>query len=73
MVTARPLKDKTWAVGLFNRGDAKAKMGVKWSDLGLVGNLRVHDLWAQRDLGKLAEQFFADVPSHGVVLIEVKW
>ena len=32
VVAARPLKAKTWAVGLFNRGDAKAKI-----ERGVVG------------------------------------
>ena len=63
---------KTWAVGLFNRGDAAAKMSVTWKDLGLHGKLQVRDLWAHKDLGKVADQFSAEVPSHGVVLITVK-
>ena len=72
VVAARPLKDKTWAVGLFNRGDTAAKMSVKWTDLGLHGKLQVRDLWAHKDLGKVADQFAADVPSHGVILILLK-
>ncbi len=72
VIAARPLKDNTWAVGLFNRGDAAAKMSVAWSDLGLPDTLNVRDLWAHKDLGKVADQFSADVPSHGVVLIAIK-
>jgi alpha-galactosidase len=72
VVAARPLKNKTWAVGLFNRGDAAAKMTAAWSDLGLHGKLKVRDLWAHKDMGKVADQFSADVPSHGVVLITLK-
>jgi alpha-galactosidase len=72
VVAARLLKDKTWAVGLFNRGDASAKMSVKWTDLGLHGKLQVRDLWAHKDLGKVADQFSADVPSYGVILVLVK-
>jgi alpha-galactosidase len=72
VVAVRRLKDKTWAVGLFNRGDAAAKMTVAWSDLGLHGKLSVRDLWAHKDMGKVADRFSADVPSHGVVLITVK-
>jgi alpha-galactosidase len=72
VVAARPLRNRAWAVGLFNRGDARTKMSVPWSDLGLHGNLRVRDLWAHKDLGKVADQFLAKVPAHGVVLITVK-
>jgi alpha-galactosidase len=72
VIAARLLKDNTWAVGLFNRGDAPAKMTVAWPDLGLHGELYVRDLWAHKDLGKIADQFSAEVPSHGVVLITVR-
>jgi alpha-galactosidase len=72
VIAARPLQNHTWAVGFFNRGDAPAKMAVAWSDLGLRGKLQVRDLWAHKDLGKVADQFSAEVPTHGVVLITVK-
>jgi alpha-galactosidase len=72
VVAARPLLHQTWAVGLFNRGDAAAKMSVSWKGLGLHGKLQVRDLWAHKDLGKVADQFSVEVPSHGVVLIAVK-
>ncbi len=69
----RPLKNKTWAVGLFNRTESPAKMSVTWSELGLHGKLQVRDLWAHKDLGRIADQFSAEFPSsHGVVLIKVK-
>ncbi len=47
-------------------------MSVDWSSLGLHGKLYVRDLWAHKDLGKVADRFSADVPSHGVVLITLK-
>ena len=72
VVAARPLRDNTWAVGIFNRGTTPAKIKVSWSELGLHGKLQVRDLWAHKDLGKVADQFSADVPAHGVVLITVK-
>ncbi len=72
VVAARPLENKEWAVGLFNRGDSTNRMSVSWSDLGLHGKLRVRDLWAHKDLGRVADQFSAEVPAHGVVLISVR-
>ena len=72
VIAARPLKNETWSVGLFNRGGAPVKMSVAWSDLGLHGDLMVRDLWAHKDLGKVSDQFSAEVPSHGVVLITVR-
>jgi alpha-galactosidase len=72
VIAARPLKDKTWAVGLFNRGDAPKTMTVHWSDLGLRGALYVRNLWAHKDLGEITNEFSTQVPRHGVVLITVK-
>jgi len=72
VVAARPLMHQTWAVGLFNRGDAAAKVSVTWKELGWHGKLQARDLWAHKNLGSVADQFSAEVPSHGVVLITVK-
>jgi alpha-galactosidase len=71
VVAARPLLHQDWAVGLFNRGGAAAKVTVTWKEMGLRGKLQVRDLWAHKDLGRVADQFSAEVPSHGVVLIRV--
>jgi alpha-galactosidase len=72
LVVARPLKDNTVAVGLFNRGDTATTIAIHWADLGLQGTLKVRDLWAHQDLGAIADQFSATVPSHGVLMITVK-
>ncbi len=71
-VWARPLSDGAYAVGLFNRGASASKVTARWSDVGLSGKAQVRDLWAHADRGPLADQFSADVPSHGVVLIKVQ-
>ncbi len=71
VVAARPLLHQKWAVGLFNRSDTVAKMIVAWDQLGWSGKQQVRDLWEHKDLGSFADQFTADVPPHGVVLITV--
>ena len=71
VVAARPLLHQIWAVGLFNRSDAMAKITVGWKQLGSRGKEQVRDLWEHKDLGSFADQFTAEVPSHGVVLITV--
>jgi alpha-galactosidase len=71
-VWARPLSGGAYAVGLFNRGASSAKVTARWSDVGVSGRRRVRDLWAHADRGEVADQFSADVPSHGVVLIKVQ-
>ncbi len=71
-VWARPLKGGSYAVGLFNRGSAAAKVTVKWSDVGVTSEAQVRDLWKHSDEGKSIGEFSAEVPSHGVVMLRVQ-
>ena len=71
-VWAKPLAGGEWAIGLFNRGPETAKVTVHWKDLGLSGKHRVRDLWAHQDRGSHKDEFWYQVPSHGVVLLRVK-
>jgi alpha-galactosidase len=72
-VWARPLFDRTWAVGLFNRSVESVPVTVRWSDLGLVGRQPVRDLWQRKDIGRHRGGFTAPVPSHGALLLKVGW
>ncbi len=70
-VFARPLADGGHAVGLFNLGAAPAKVTAKWSDIGIKGSHKVRDLWKHEDLGAKTDEFSAEVPSHGVVMVKI--
>ena len=70
-VWARPLADGGHAVCMFNRGGASAKVTARWSDIGLTGSHKVRDLWAHADRGKFSDEYAAEVPSHGVVMVRV--
>jgi alpha-galactosidase len=70
-VWSKPLADGGHAVGLFNRGEAAAKVTAKWSDIGVKGSHQIRDLWAHADRGKVADEYTAEVPSHGVVMIKI--
>ena len=70
-VWAKDMEDGAKAVGLFNLGPAQAKVVAKWPALGLKGKQLVRDLWRQKDVGVHDEQFEADVPSHGVVMVKM--
>ena len=72
VVWARQLADGSKAVALVNEGDKPAKVGVRWSELGLGGSPSVRDLWTHTDRGQMAGGFSSEVPSHGVILIKVK-
>jgi alpha-galactosidase len=71
-VWAKDMEDGTQAVGLFNRGETEATVGIAWQELGLSGSRTVRDLWRQRDLGTFTRQFQAAVPPHGVVLVRLR-
>jgi alpha-galactosidase len=70
-VWAKQMEDGSHAVGLFNRGTNATQVTVNWSDLGIKGRHRVRDLWRQQDLGRFSNEFSAEVPRHGVVLVRV--
>jgi alpha-galactosidase len=70
-VWSKPLADGGLAAGLFNRGDAGAKVTARWNDLGMKGSHKVRDLWKHADLGETAGDYTAEVPSHGVILIRI--
>jgi alpha-galactosidase len=71
-VWARPLAGGAFAVGLFNRSMAMTKVTAHRKDIGITGKARVRDLWAHSDSGEAADEFSAEVPPHGVVLIRVE-
>jgi alpha-galactosidase len=70
-VWLKPLADGGHAVGLFNRGADTAKVTAKWSDLGISGSHKVRDLWKHADLGKMDNEYSAQVPSHGVSMVKI--
>jgi len=77
VVYAKTLEDGSIAVGLFNRGETEATIGVKWGPWGTmptpqVGTtFRVRDLWRQHDIGDFKEHFETKVAPHGVVLVRL--
>jgi alpha-galactosidase len=70
-VWAKDMEDGSKAVGLFNRGEKKAVVTAKWSDLGLAGKHKVRDLWRQKNLGIFINEYHTSVPRHGVVLLKI--
>jgi alpha-galactosidase len=72
-VLAKDLEDGSKAAGIFNVTDSiTRKLSVKWSDLGITGKYIVRDLWRQKDLGVFKDEFSANVPPHGVVMISLR-
>ncbi|WP_435164152.1 X2-like carbohydrate binding domain-containing protein [Paenibacillus glycanilyticus] len=46
--------DGTYTVALFNLGSKGARVGVKWSDIGLSGTGSIRDLWSHKEMGSSA-------------------
>lgn len=70
-IWTKALSDGSTAVGLFNRGDAEAKIAGDWKTLVGGAPSRVRDLWARTDV-PAGDKFSFTVPKHGVVLLSVK-
>jgi alpha-galactosidase len=70
-VWIKPMADRSFAVGLFNRSKEEDKMNVKFADLGISGAASVRDVWLRKDLGVFHETFSAYVPKHGVVMLRI--
>jgi alpha-galactosidase len=70
-VWSKPLADGGYAVGLFNRGAAAAKVTAKFSDIGVTGSHKLRDLWKHEDIGSKSGEYSAEVPSHGVLMVKI--
>jgi alpha-galactosidase len=69
-VWAKPLRDGSRAILLFNRSDTSAKITASFHRAGLYGDsATVHDLWSHQDLGTFGGSFATTVAPHGVVMI----
>ena len=71
-VYAKEMADGSTVVGLFNLGDETVPVSTTWSELKVKGPQRVRDLWRQKDLGRQADGFSADIPRHGCLMIRVR-
>jgi alpha-galactosidase len=70
-VLVKELEDGSKAVGLFNLSLLPRTISVSWKDLGITGNQHARDLWRQKELGVLANEFTMEVPRHGVALVRI--
>ena len=73
-VWEKPLGNKsggTKAVLLLNLSHDPAKATIHWSDLGLMPNASVRDLWSRKDLGQFSDGYSVEMQPHGSMLIKV--
>jgi alpha-galactosidase len=73
-VWTKQQQDGSRAVVLLNRGGSAQKIPLKWEQMGYPEHVpaTVRDLWEHKELGKVAGEFSATVPPHGVVMVTVR-
>ena len=71
VIYVKHLEDGAMAVGLFNRALHPAKMTFTLKQLGMRGTQVVRDVWRQKDISSTDNEFAADVPPHGVLLLKI--
>jgi hypothetical protein len=60
-------------VALCNRGYAKARVTVRWSDIdaSLTGYQPVRNSWLRQNLGLMGGGYTTMVPAHGTMILKV--
>ena len=63
--------DGSYAIGLFNLGDASSYIYVPWSSVGFTGSASVRDVWSSTNVGSMETGFGARVDPHGSRLLRI--
>ncbi len=69
----KPLADGSYALGMFNRGNQPAKVGLaKLEGMGMPGRFQARDLWRQQDITDFnPRKSRFTIPGDGVVLLKL--
>ena len=71
-IWSKPLKDGSKAVAVFNFGEWPTQIkpiGIHLKELGFSGGAKAHDVWANKDLGTIHDDFDAQIARHSVLLL----
>jgi alpha-galactosidase len=71
-VWVKDREDGTKAFGIFNLNLKAQKATINFSDLKLSSQLKLRDVWRQKDLGVFKNAYTAYLPAHGVVLLKCR-
>lgn len=63
---------KKYAVALFNRSEAPAKITLDFNRLKLEGHYKIRDVWAHKNLGNFSNKYGWMVPAHGIKLLLIE-
>lgn len=68
----KPLEDGSKAIGIFNMDNLfHHKTTLSWQTLALEGEHRVRDLWRQKDIGVLKDNFSTEIVPHGCMALRI--
>ena len=67
---AKDLYDGTKAVAVFNRGQKDADFTIQFSDLNLVGQQNVWNIWDRKDVGVFTDSLHVSVRLHDVEFLQ---
>jgi alpha-galactosidase len=73
-IWARPLRDGSTALAIFNFGEAVTDLrgiSLHLAAAGVTGTSHARDIWAAKDLGPITDTTKFTVPKHGVVLLKL--
>jgi len=70
-VWVKELSNGTKVAGIFNLGDEILDYKLVFSKAGLTENIKVRDIWRQKDLGSFEKEIKIKLPVHGVSLLKV--
>jgi hypothetical protein len=70
-VWIKNLEDGSKAAGIFNLNSETKKINLNFADIGVKQNVKIRDLWRQKNLGNFKDKIETVVPSHGVFLIKL--
>jgi alpha-galactosidase len=71
LVLAKPLEDRSMAIGLFNLSELRRTVSVNWPELGVKGRRRPRDVWRQLNLAAAEDRFSREIAPHGVSFVRL--
>lgn len=71
LIMGKPMEDGSLAVGLFNLAETPSNVSVQWDALGIKGFQKIRDVWRQKDLGEINNQYSVQIARHGVMLVRM--
>jgi alpha-galactosidase len=69
-IWVKDLEDGNKAIGIFNLNDKAQEAVANFADLKIPGQIKLRDLWRQKDLGSFKNGFKIHLPAHGVILLK---